>query len=157
MQIGTWPNSVWEYRKRETPSGPHECCMLKFFLLFSVVNVVLLNVNFIDTLPQSSGCCVFSPLIVRLPESKAAILENLSWVPAKQLLWRLKRQTCRAVMLFYSPGIVLENSMIFNYSGWSTDPEVLSLKLPFSELFVCLQLAEIKSQNVLNLLIMDVG
>lgn len=40
------------------------------------VIAALLNVKFIDKLANSSY--VFLPLIVRLPESKAAKLENLS-------------------------------------------------------------------------------
>lgn len=47
---------------------------------------------------------------------------------------------------------------MFNYSGWKhTNPEVLCLKIIVSELIICPKLTEIKSQNVLNLLIMDVG
>lgn len=47
---------------------------------------------------------------------------------------------------------------MFHYPGRKyTDPEVLCLKIIVGELIICPKLTEIKSQNVLNLLIMDVG
>lgn len=47
---------------------------------------------------------------------------------------------------------------MFNYSEKKyTDPEVLGPKIIARELIICPKLSEIKSQNVLNLLIMDVG
>lgn len=60
--------------------------------------------------------------------------------------------------LLHSHSLVLKISMMFNNSGWKyTDPEVLGLKITVSELIICPKLTKIKSQNVLNLLIMDVG
>lgn len=48
--------------------------------------------------------------------------------------------------------------MSLNYSALKpTDPEVLCQDITVGELVVCLQLTEIKSQDVLNLLIMDAG
>lgn len=60
--------------------------------------------------------------------------------------------------LLHSHSLVLKISMMFNNSGWKyTDPEVLCLKITVSELVICPKLTKIKSQNVLNLLMMDVG
>lgn len=60
--------------------------------------------------------------------------------------------------LLHSHSLVLKISMMFNNSIWNyTDPEVLCLKITVSELIICPKLTKIKSQNVLNLLIMDVG
>lgn len=60
--------------------------------------------------------------------------------------------------LLHSHSLVLKISMMFNYSGWKyTDPEVLCLKITVSERIICPKVTKIKSQNVLNLLIMDVG
>lgn len=48
--------------------------------------------------------------------------------------------------------------MSWNCSGLEpTDPEVLCQEIAVTELVVCLQLTEIKSQDVLNLLIKDAG
>lgn len=59
--------------------------------------------------------------------------------------------------LIHSYRMVLKICIIFNYSGQKyTNPEVLCLKIIVCEL-ICPKMTEIKSQNVLNLLIMDVG
>lgn len=92
-------------------------------------------------------------LYVNPAEQEYCIYRCAGWVwqPAPGSVYRLLQ-----VLLQQSQS---KNIIFFHLFGWSrwknTNPEVACLKVGV-ELVVCLQLAEIKSQYVLDLLIVDV-
>lgn len=127
----------------------------------------------------------FSPLVVRLSKGKAAEPRDLSCIPAKGVLVRLVCQPCGAknvavlsvraassqpapASAYGQTSVWCRNSccrpawkyFFYHLFGWTrgktTNPEIPCLEVGV-KLVACLQLAEIKGQYVLNLLIMDVS